>query len=663
MEERSSNSYSSNTLSNTNTEENSRYFHFHLGPIQEFIGQARRTRDYWASSFLLSWLTANAIQACEDQGAKIIFPAKISGFFSAMLENTGKGPQQGGVPARFMAEISPDIANSFNPHAVKSAVAEAWKKLCNKIIQEDSKLLEIKLDNPIWKRQTENFWDIIWIITPTLDTDAINKRKQWRTCYQTDEPGFKCMQLTGYQELSGSTSIASRNEFWKSAKKKCNNGLDFSEKEALCAIAYIKRRFVHVFSELTYTIETSNKETPNKTLRGWTLPHNVPSTAYLSAAFWLQRLGLQLKAEQEGSLNTKQHIILKSVKNLLTEIHTHTDVYKFSEINNPLKQLSDLANAFTSAVGEHHAVYQRLIALDGAAFFPENYDKAPEALTALYNASNSKPCQYYAILIMDADKLSVLMNNISLQPLISEGLINFINSVPTIVEDHNGFTIYAGGEDVLALFPVHNVFDAALALKNAYLEIFDKINEDHSENIETTISAAINICHYANPLTDMIKQSHYLLDDVAKTQTERNAIAIGIHKPSRHVITWHQKWDVYCIKGEKESSQHIFNRFLFSGSVVSSLFSNSFLFKQRTLLRTLNRLLQANKISPKDTELLILKELRKTATTTQDSPYELDEELVALFIRSSRKHGDDQAIHADFGLLLKYLSQIIEVKT
>src|SRR5262245_45152117 len=37
--------------------------HFHLGPVQSFIAEARRTRDIWAGSFLLSWLTAHALSA------------------------------------------------------------------------------------------------------------------------------------------------------------------------------------------------------------------------------------------------------------------------------------------------------------------------------------------------------------------------------------------------------------------------------------------------------------------------------------------------------------------------------------------------------------------------------------------------------------------------
>ncbi|MDQ3773077.1 MAG: hypothetical protein M3461_01130 [Pseudomonadota bacterium] len=33
-----------------------RILHFTLGPVQGFVAQARRTRDLWGGSFLLSWL-------------------------------------------------------------------------------------------------------------------------------------------------------------------------------------------------------------------------------------------------------------------------------------------------------------------------------------------------------------------------------------------------------------------------------------------------------------------------------------------------------------------------------------------------------------------------------------------------------------------------------
>jgi CRISPR-associated protein Cmr2 len=35
--------------------------HFSLGPVQGFVAQARRTRDFWAGSFILSYLAGQAM--------------------------------------------------------------------------------------------------------------------------------------------------------------------------------------------------------------------------------------------------------------------------------------------------------------------------------------------------------------------------------------------------------------------------------------------------------------------------------------------------------------------------------------------------------------------------------------------------------------------------
>ncbi len=52
-------------------------FMFQLGPVQEFIAQARTTRDLWSGSYLLSWLTAHGIKALTDELGPdaVIFPS------------------------------------------------------------------------------------------------------------------------------------------------------------------------------------------------------------------------------------------------------------------------------------------------------------------------------------------------------------------------------------------------------------------------------------------------------------------------------------------------------------------------------------------------------------------------------------------------------------
>ena len=50
-----------------------------IGPIQEFIAQARRTRDLWFGSHALSELSRAAARAIADREGSLIFPALQAG--------------------------------------------------------------------------------------------------------------------------------------------------------------------------------------------------------------------------------------------------------------------------------------------------------------------------------------------------------------------------------------------------------------------------------------------------------------------------------------------------------------------------------------------------------------------------------------------------------
>ena len=45
-----------------------------LGPVQGFIATARRSRDLWFGSYILSELSKAVALALHTQGAKLIFP-------------------------------------------------------------------------------------------------------------------------------------------------------------------------------------------------------------------------------------------------------------------------------------------------------------------------------------------------------------------------------------------------------------------------------------------------------------------------------------------------------------------------------------------------------------------------------------------------------------
>lgn len=174
-----------------------RILHFTLGPVQAFVADARRMRDFWAGSFLLSWLSGKAMQAVEADGGTIVFPeAKSDPLFKALK---GQGtPHVGSLPNRFKAEIP----EGFNPANAGQAVLAAWQKLADAVWEEFVQPVAAKGKDTkaIWDRQVGNFWEIAWVVGPDpgdgSDGAWLERRKNWRSHWPAEpEGGDKCRDL------------------------------------------------------------------------------------------------------------------------------------------------------------------------------------------------------------------------------------------------------------------------------------------------------------------------------------------------------------------------------------------------------------------------------------------------------------------------------------
>lgn len=76
--------------------------YFSIGPVQGLVAQSRRTRDLWASSYLLSLLARAAMDAVVSSGGRIVLPAYPAVAAPILTD----GPPYGNVPNRFVAEGS-----------------------------------------------------------------------------------------------------------------------------------------------------------------------------------------------------------------------------------------------------------------------------------------------------------------------------------------------------------------------------------------------------------------------------------------------------------------------------------------------------------------------------------------------------------------------------
>src|SRR5579885_582405 len=105
---------------------------------------------------------------------------------------------------------------------------------------------------------------------------------------------------------------------------------------------------------------------------------------------------------------------------------------------------------------------------------------------------------------MDGDRVGALLRD--QESDVTKGLASFSSQVDAAVRQHGGNTIYAGGDDVLAL-------------RQAYRGAFAEIPA-------ATVSAALVFAHFHVPLRHVLREARRQLDEVAKEGNGRDSLAV-----------------------------------------------------------------------------------------------------------------------------------------
>jgi len=177
------------------------------------------------------------------------------------------------------------------------------------------------------------------------------------------------------------------------------------------------------------------------------------------------------------------------------------------------------------------------------------------------------------VLMMDGDSLGEQMSDINNQTEIATALNTFTQKVADDVREKNGFLIYAGGDDVLALLPLEDALACALACRNTYDAAF------HGTGITTTLSGAVIYAHVKTALGEVLRQAHHILDDHAKEGAGRDAIAIRVLKPGGDHLTWAQPWQI-ALENDTLLVQNIADEFR-AADAQTPQFSSNFFYRMR----------------------------------------------------------------------------------
>jgi CRISPR-associated protein Cmr2 len=114
-----------------------------------------------------------------------------------------------------------------------------------------------------------------------------------------------------------------------------------------------------------------------------------------------------------------------------------------------------------------------------------------------------------------------------------------------LVESYQGYLIYAGGDDVLALFPANQALAAAEALAKKYRELFETWPHGHKDEngkaFPFTARAGIAFTHHLYPLDGALAAARQA-EKRAKNQHQRNALSVTVLRRSGETLEMGGKW-------------------------------------------------------------------------------------------------------------------------
>ncbi|MEZ5847262.1 MAG: type III-B CRISPR-associated protein Cas10/Cmr2 [Geminicoccaceae bacterium] len=565
------------------------FFHLAIGPVQGFVAEARRTRDLWAGSFLLSWLTGCAMMRLPPD-ARILLPDVDGDPLYQSLQTDKLGHYRPSLPNHFIAEVPAD----FDPNICVGEVQARWHSLAEAVRKTffDPVANAGQHSDAIWKRQIGTadgappFWEVAWVMVPKSEglkgaLDAMERRKLWRSWpSHTAEPGDMCTLMADWQELSGWSRVRSdeqQKEFWKQLRDGVGSHLgheeviDLREGERLCAVALVKRLFPLLppdTLEKLIGFPTEVTESKKRILDSYR-----PSTSYLAAAHWMKRADENADGpcrDFVGTVNDMSPALARAER--YADLGILDSEHRFGWLDGRLlfEGVYDAETELPMLKDEQKAKPLKILGkIAGVKIQNQHQQAVDEEEDELGTGTVGLPSPYYAILAMDGDEAGKLVSQCGeeLPPLLAA----FARQVGPIVKTaHHGELIYAGGDDLLALLPLEEVLDAALCLRRAWQGTVTQ----RLEGMNATISAGIVYAHHQVGLRQALEEARHLLEGRAKDGNGRDSVAVSVFGRNGRACLWVSTWDngdgsAQIVEGLSDLARR-------SGSQTRALCSNRF---------------------------------------------------------------------------------------
>lgn len=462
-----------------------------VGPVQDFISAARRTRDLWFGSNMLSEISKAVAKNVQDNGGKLIFPAPE--------KDDDLNPDSDlSVANVILAEF--ENADGEKLKAVSDSALQSAKKRLNVYADKVLEIMGNYIVKDRWKAQLDDVIEFYSAWVP-YDCDYASARKNVARLLAARKNirDFKqnpCPERVPKSSLDGlreSVLIKNESEELLSALPK---GISIKPKEALDAIGLIKR------------VPTSKDD--------WIFPS-------------ISRVALDAWIRGEGT----------------------EDSY-FTDMCEELADIGALSRAKIPGGIYKSFPYDGVIFLPDRhkSIIDDSRDKGRAKTICgkiahyLEHKSSSEP--YLAFICADGDKMGATLSAMKTPDEhrnFSQSLSRFALKARDIIRDNHGICVYTGGDDVMAFIPLAYALDCA---RNLY----DLFRNTMSDYPDVSLSVGIAIAHAMENLEYLFnfgREAESIakkgVNNKAVTEgNDRNGLAVSVRSRGNIPFTVREQW-------------------------------------------------------------------------------------------------------------------------
>ena len=554
-----------------------------IGPVQDFIAAARRTRDLWMGSTILSevakavakWVTEQP--PSEDERTRLerlIFPApEHSGDLAAWeFSSVGDAPLTDfNVSNVIFAHVEADDPEAFASGA-RLRAEEKWNQFLNFIEQLDPDPETGKpgpfadVEREVWRRQRAHPYDVIEFYAAWVE-------------YSDRNGTYAAARRRVTQILNGRKAC---RDFvpWVGDALRPKSSLD-AARESVLARPYNKRRSdlrLRDREQLDIVGMVKRVEFGNDSIR-------YPSVSRFAVDPWLRGV----RAVPEG------RVLLEEIEAICDRLVRAGALTKRKEFHGKPKEddtrkfswLADFPFEGTPLYVDRHAeILEELPQRgDDEAAWAVRKEQAGEQLRAIagkigiLKKSHDEPSPYFAILRADGDRIGATisklaeMNDAAVHRAFSLAQTRFADEVRRRINNpvdwaasvadaqrFRGATVYAGADDALAFLPLDQALDCARMIHELFATTLRRelghrapraLAHLDAAQAFPTLSVGIAVGHFMEPIEDLLHYSREAEhraknprpEEEQRGQIPRNGLAIAVHPRSGAAFTVRDNWD------------------------------------------------------------------------------------------------------------------------